>query len=197
MFISNYAISNFLKQWYQNTAPASVRATAYFGLIVAGSGSWAASTAYTVGEYVLPATPNGHLYKCTTAGTSNSTAPAWPTTSGATIADGTVVWTEQTLQIEAGVYPEVSGGSYARVAVSCNATDFPASGLRAVSNGAAITFASPTANWGLIYGMVDTDASTAGDLIAWGPLTSPQTLNSGNPAPSFAINAYTLTVDIA
>lgn len=58
--------------------------------------AWVASTAYAVNDLVMPtsANENGHYYKCTTAGTSSSTEPTWPTASGATVADGTVVWTE-------------------------------------------------------------------------------------------------------
>ncbi len=33
------------------------------------------------------------IYEVTTAGTSAAAEPAWPTTDGATITDGTVVWT--------------------------------------------------------------------------------------------------------
>ena len=55
---------------------------------------------------------------------------------------------------------EVSGGSYAAVSVTCNATNFAATqgGTSATSTGtggqtnnvAAITFAAPTANWGTV-----------------------------------------------
>lgn len=56
--------------------------------------SWAASTAYSLDDVRVPTTPNGHKYKCTTAGTSDATEPTWPTGSGATVMDGTVEWTE-------------------------------------------------------------------------------------------------------
>ncbi|RKW27110.1 MAG: hypothetical protein D8B42_09245 [Kingella sp. (in: b-proteobacteria)] len=50
------------------------------------------NTAYTVGAIVEPAGGNGYLYQCTTAGTT-ATPPRFLTTVGATIADGTAVWT--------------------------------------------------------------------------------------------------------
>jgi hypothetical protein len=54
--------------------------------------SWAATTAYSADDIVIPTTPNGHKYKCTTGGTSSGTEPtSWPATS--TQSDGTVVWT--------------------------------------------------------------------------------------------------------
>jgi hypothetical protein len=50
------------------------------------------STAYTLGVYIVQ---SGHLYKCTLAGTSNSSLPVFITTPNSTTTDGTVVWTEQ------------------------------------------------------------------------------------------------------
>ena len=50
------------------------------------------NTAYAVGAIVEPAGGNGYLYQCTTAGTT-ATPPHFLTTVGATIADGTAVWT--------------------------------------------------------------------------------------------------------
>lgn len=52
------------------------------------------STAYSEGDIVIPATRNGHRYRCTTAGTSAASPPTFPTTDGETVTDGTVVWTE-------------------------------------------------------------------------------------------------------
>jgi hypothetical protein len=54
---------------------------------------WQASFAYTAGQVVRPATANSHLYSCTTAGTSGSSQPAFPT-GGGTVGDGTAVWTD-------------------------------------------------------------------------------------------------------
>jgi len=42
--------------------------------------NWLASTAYALGALVKPTTYNGHKYECTTAGTSGTTEPTWPTT---------------------------------------------------------------------------------------------------------------------
>ncbi len=55
--------------------------------------AWAASTAYSLGAAARPTTRNGFVYEVTTAGTSGSTQPTWPTTAGATVTDGTVTWT--------------------------------------------------------------------------------------------------------
>lgn len=58
---------------------------------------WVASTPYVVGDRRAPIVRNGHLYIVTIAGTSGASAPAWPTTSGTTITDGTVTWAENGL----------------------------------------------------------------------------------------------------
>ena len=57
---------------------------------------WAALTAYTAGQFRAPtlARSNGRFYLCTTSGTSGAAEPTWPEAFNATVADGTVVWTE-------------------------------------------------------------------------------------------------------
>lgn len=53
---------------------------------------WVANTAYALGQQVLSQTFNGWLYQCVDAGTSDATPPSWPTTPGATVVDGGVIW---------------------------------------------------------------------------------------------------------
>ncbi len=62
--------------------------------VMAGITVWNASAVYVVNQEIGPTTPNGHSYKCTTAGTSGGSEPTFPTGSGATVTDGSVVWTE-------------------------------------------------------------------------------------------------------
>lgn len=62
--------------------------------------SWSASLPRSVGAIVVDS--NGNLQRCTTAGTSGSTAPAWSTSLNATTTDGTVVWTLITLHTAPG-----------------------------------------------------------------------------------------------
>ncbi|MBF0402092.1 MAG: hypothetical protein HQL90_15175, partial [Magnetococcales bacterium] len=54
--------------------------------------TWAATTAYTIGQIVKPATGT-HFYKCKAAGSSGGSAPTWKTDSTDTT-DGTVTWTD-------------------------------------------------------------------------------------------------------
>ena len=53
-------------------------------------------------------------------------------------------------------YVEPSGGSYARLAITNNSTNFPAAatagGTTSKANGAVFTHANPTADWGTIIG---------------------------------------------
>lgn len=87
---------------------------------------------------------------------------------------------------------EASGGSYARASVTCNTTNFPSASGGSISNGTAITFTTPTGTWGTVGQVAICDASTAGNILYWGDLSSPQTINSGNSV-SFAIGALTVT----
>lgn len=54
---------------------------------------WAASTAYSLGDAVRPATRDGRTYECTTAGTSGASEPSFDTTVDNTTADNTATWT--------------------------------------------------------------------------------------------------------
>ena len=90
---------------------------------------------------------------------------------------------------------EVTGGSYARVAVTNNATNFPAASAGAKANGTAITFPSPTANWGVVVAFALLDAASAGNFLCWGAITPNKTVNNGDPAPSFAIGDLDITLD--
>lgn len=101
---------------------------------------------------------------------------------------------------------EVSGGSYARVAVtsglanwagtqSAGSTTASSGTGGTTSNNAVITFPAPTAGWGVVncWGIVD--ASTAGNIWIYSALTIPKTINNGDTAPAFAIGAATFQVD--
>ena len=57
--------------------------------------AWTATTSYAVGAIVRATTVQefGLVFKCTTAGTSGASAPAWPTLIDGTTVDGSVTWT--------------------------------------------------------------------------------------------------------
>lgn len=61
--------------------------------------TWAPSTYYQKGQTVVPTTPNGHTYHCSTGGTSGTVEPTWSTTAGATFWESGAArpsWTELT-----------------------------------------------------------------------------------------------------
>lgn len=87
---------------------------------------------------------------------------------------------------------EVSGGSYARVAVTNNSTNWPNASSGAKANGAVFTFPAATANWGTVQSFYIIDASSGGNALYGADLTTSRTINSGDTA-SFAISAISLT----
>jgi len=58
----------------------------------ASAASWTGSTGYSFGDFVRPTTPNGWVYKCIGAGTSNSGEPTWPTAFAESVDDNTATW---------------------------------------------------------------------------------------------------------
>lgn len=81
---------------------------------------------------------------------------------------------------DAGGGTEVSGGSYARAAVTNNATNFPAAAGGQKTNGTVITFAQATAPWGTILAFGIFDALSGGNLLFWATLTTGVTIGTGS-----------------
>lgn len=83
-----------------------------------------------------------------------------------------------------GAGTEVSGGSYARVSLANNTTNFPASSLvstiTTLLNGTAINFGTATAGWGTIGWAALFDASSSGNMYYWGPLAIARTVLTGD-----------------
>lgn len=101
---------------------------------------------------------------------------------------------------------EVSGGSYARVAITSGLTQWAgtqsagsttaSSGTSGTtSNNGTITFPAPTANWGTVVCWGILDAASAGNLWIYSALTVSKTINNGDAAPSFAAGAATFQID--
>lgn len=89
---------------------------------------------------------------------------------------------------------EPSGNGYTRAAVTNNATNFPAASNGSKSNGTVINFPTPTGAWGTVVNFFVADASTAGNILAYGTLTVAQPIVSGNPV-SFQVGALVFTLD--
>lgn len=95
---------------------------------------------------------------------------------------------------DAGGGTEVSTNNYARKSMTANTTNFPAASGGSVANGVAITFATPSGSWGTITHFGIFDASTSGNLLYWGALTTSKAPGNGDVV-SFAIGALTITED--
>lgn len=70
---------------------------------------------------------------------------------------------------------EATGGSYARVAV-----DFDAASGGATNPTGDVSFPEATANWGTITHIGLRDASTGGNLLWHGPLTTSKAIDTGD-----------------
>ena len=89
---------------------------------------------------------------------------------------------------DAGGGTEVSGGSYARQAVTLSAASGGAS-----ENSADITFPQATADWGTITHVALMDALTGGNMLMHTALDASKTVNNGD---TFKINAGDLDVTV-
>ncbi len=102
---------------------------------------------------------------------------------------------------------EVSGGAYARVTYASSLANWAgtqSAGSATASTGTGgqtsnnnpITFPTPSgANWGVVSHFGIYDATSGGNLLYWGALTTSKTINNGDSAPLFAAGALTITVD--
>lgn len=82
---------------------------------------------------------------------------------------------------------EVTGGSYARVAITWGTI---ASG--SVSNSAIVQFATASASWGTVTHVAIMDASTSGNVMYYGALSAAKAVGIGDDV-SFAIGTLTVT----
>ena len=97
------------------------------------------------------------------------------------------LWTSD--PTDAGSGTEVSGGSYARTAVTFAA---PSNGV--TTNSADVTFPTCTASWGVVGWIGINDAATSGNLLYHSPLDTSKTIDSGD---IFKISTGNLSVTLA
>ncbi len=91
---------------------------------------------------------------------------------------------------DAGGGTEVSGSGYSRQAVTFDAAT---SGAGTTSNTGAVTFTAAGGDWGTITHVGIFDASTAGNLLWHGALTTSKTIADGDTL-EFSIGNIDLTV---
>lgn len=87
---------------------------------------------------------------------------------------------------DAGGGTEVATGSYARVAVTNNATNWPAAVNGVKRNGTPVIFPIPSADWGILpyFGLHSHITNDA--LMYWGTITPARSVLTGN-APTFGV----------
>jgi hypothetical protein len=115
----------------------------------------------------------------------NATLRATTYTSVATVYVS--LWTSD--PTDAGSGTEVSGGSYARTAVTFAA---PSNGV--TTNDADVTFPTATASWGVVGWIGINDAATSGNLLYHSPLDTSKTIDSGD---IFKISTGNLSVTLS
>jgi hypothetical protein len=97
------------------------------------------------------------------------------------------LWTSD--PTDAGSGTEVSGGSYARTAVTFGA---PSNGV--TTNSADVTFPTATGSWGTVGWIGINDALSSGNLLYHSPLDTSKTIDSGD---IFKISTGNLSVTLA
>jgi hypothetical protein len=97
------------------------------------------------------------------------------------------LWTSD--PTDAGSGTEVSGGSYARTAVTFAA---PSNGV--TTNNADVTFPTATAAWGTVGWIGINDAATSGNLLYHTPLDASKTIDLGD---IFKITTGNLSVTLS
>ena len=115
----------------------------------------------------------------------NATLRATTYTSVATVYVS--LWTSD--PTDAGSGTEVSGGSYARTAVTFAA---PSNGV--TTNSADVTFPTCTASWGVVGWIGINDAASSGNLLYHSPLDTSKTIDTGD---IFKISSGNLSVTLA
>ena len=84
---------------------------------------------------------------------------------------------------------EISGNGYARKAVT-----FAAASSGSSATNAAVTFDPATGTWGSITHVAVMDASTSGNVLFWGAVTTAKTIENGD---TFQISSGNLTISLS
>lgn len=97
---------------------------------------------------------------------------------------------------ENGGGTEVSGNAYARQVVTFGAPGSPGTATAGqILNSNTVNYPAATpAGWGTVTAVGVFDSLTGENLLTYGALTAPKTVNAGDPA-SFAIGTILLTLD--
>jgi hypothetical protein len=85
---------------------------------------------------------------------------------------------------------EVTGGSYARKAITNDATEWSRTG-NVITNDNLLDFVTASANWGTVTHWALMDASSGGNMLVYGELSTPVAINNGS---TFRVAAGQLSI---
>lgn len=94
--------------------------------------------------------------------------------------------------LEAGTITDevtTSGSAYGRQSIA-----FGSASGGSASNSATVTFSAATSNWGSITHVAIMDASTGGNVLFWGAVTTAKTIESGD---TFQVSSGNLSISLA
>ena len=82
-----------------------------------------------------------------------------------------------------------SGSAYGRQSIA-----FGSASGGSASNSGTVTFSAATSNWGTITHVAVMDASTGGNVLFWGAVTTSKTIESGD---TFQVSSGNLSISLA
>lgn len=211
MFYTSYLANKIVDWLHRGQVYAPPTTTFSVGLLTSTKGPRANSTAYLLND-TLSLTANDtktHLYKVTTAGTSAAAqGTLYPGALSEVITDGTAVMTEQTVALRGATAVEASYTNYARSNTAASLANWAGTqaaasvvastgtGVPTTSNNGTLTFGTAAGSGpSYVWAAATFDAAAAGNMLEIEPLTTVKTINNGDPAPTFAAAALTLSID--
>ena len=101
---------------------------------------------------------------------------------------------------------EVSGGGYARLAITssmanwagtqaANSTSASSGTSGTTSNNNPLTWTDPTADWGTITHFGIFDAATTGNLLVYGAMTTARLVANGDSSPNIPVSQLQIQLD--
>ena len=162
--------------------------------LVQAQPQWSAAKAQVVGDLIVDG--NGNTQKCTTAGTTASSAPAWQRTLAATTNDGTVVWTFIASGAAAGLQViDSNGGVEVATAITLpawtNGASYVAGNLILDGNGntqrciTAGTSQGSAPTWSTTLGGATTENSGTTNVPVWTLAAIGKAAVTGTAAPAW------------
>jgi hypothetical protein len=211
MLYTSYLANKLVDQLLRATAYTFPTTALSIGLLTSTKGPRGNSTVYALNDTISLTANDGktHLYKCTTAGTSAAAqSTLYPGVNSEVITDGTAAFTEQAAAIRAGTAVEAAYTGYARSNTAASTANYAGTqgltttavssgtGVPTTANNTVLTFgATATSGPSYVWAAAFYDATTVGNMLIVEPLTTVKTINNGDPAPTFAISALTLSID--